>query len=121
VNRVTQPIGRIDPDIKHPRVDEWSLGLERQFGQNWRFSATGHLPRQQELHGQRAPGRALDASSLTSTQSPTVEGCDDCSALSPTTVTGYRWANRSSSANNLLVTNPDGFSTSTRRPRARDR
>ena len=28
-------------DIKHPRVDEWSAGLEHQFGQNWRVSATG--------------------------------------------------------------------------------
>ena len=28
-------------DIKHPRVDEFSLGLEHQFGQNWRVRATG--------------------------------------------------------------------------------
>jgi hypothetical protein len=109
VNRVTQPIGRIDPDIKHPRVDEWSLGLERQFGQNWRFSATGIYRDNKNFMGSVLPDARWTASSLTSTQSPTVEGCDDCSALPPTTITGYRWDNRSSSADNLLITNPDGF------------
>jgi hypothetical protein len=109
VNRVTQPIGRIDPDIKHPRVDEWSLGLERQFGQNWRFSATGIYRDNKNFIGSVLPDARWTPSSLTSTQSPTVEGCDDCSALPPTTITGYRWDNRSSSSDNLLITNPGGF------------
>jgi hypothetical protein len=109
VNRVSQPVGRIDPDIKHPRVDEWSLGLERQFGQNWRFSATGIYRDNKNFIGSVLPDARWTATSVTSTASPTVDGCSDCSALPATTVTAYRWANRSTSANNLLITNPDGF------------
>jgi hypothetical protein len=109
VTHVTQPVGQINPDIKHPRVDEYSLGLERQFGQNWRVSATGVYRENKNFIGSVLPDARWTATSVTSTQSPTVEGCSDCSALPPTTVTGYRWANRSTSADNLLITNPDGF------------
>ena len=109
VNRVEQPVGRIDPDIKHPRVDEWSLGIERQFGQNWRFSATGVYRENKNFIGSVLPDARWTPTSVTSTASPTVDGCDDCSALPATTVTAYRWANRATSTGNLLITNPDGF------------
>jgi hypothetical protein len=109
VNRITQPLGRIDPDIKHPRVDEWSLGLEHQFGQNWRIAATGVYRENKNFIGNVLPDARWTPTSVTSTVSPTVVDCPDCSPLSPTTVTAYRWDNRSSSGNNLLITNPDGF------------
>ena len=32
---------RIDPDLKHPRVDETSLGLERALSNDVRLSVTG--------------------------------------------------------------------------------
>jgi carboxypeptidase family protein/TonB-dependent receptor-like protein len=109
VNRVSQPVGRVDPNIKHPRVDEWSLGLERQFGQNWRVSATGIYRDNKNFIGSVLPDARWTATNVTSTASPTVDGCSDCSALPATTVTGYRWANRATSADNLLITNPNGF------------
>ena len=43
------------------------------------------------------PDARWTPTSVTSTASPTVDGCDDCSALPATTVTAYRWANRSTS------------------------
>ena len=32
---------KVDPDIKHPRVDEWTVGIERDLGRSIRLSATG--------------------------------------------------------------------------------
>jgi hypothetical protein len=109
VNRISQPVARMDPDIKHPRVDEWSLGLEHQFGQNWRVSATGIYRENKNFIGSVLPDARWTPTTLTSTVSPTVPDCPDCQPVPPTQVTAYRWANRDSSADSLLVTNPDGF------------
>jgi hypothetical protein len=109
VNRLSQPVGRVADDIKHPRVDEWHLGIDHQFGQNWRVSASGIYRENENFIGNVLPDARWTPTSVTSTQSPTVQDCPDCSPLPPTTVTAYRWANRSTSANNLLITNPDGF------------
>lgn len=109
VNRIPQPVGRVADNIKHPRVDEWSLGLEHQFGQNWRVSATGIYRQNKNFIGNVLPDARWTSISVTSTLSPTVPDCPECSPVQPTTVTAYRWANRSSSANNVLITNPDGF------------
>ncbi len=109
VNRLTQPVGRVADDIKHPRVDEWSVGLEHQFGKNWRASATGIYRENKNFIGNVLPDARWTPTSVTSTASPTVPDCPECSALPATTVTAYRWANRSTSGNNLLITNPDGF------------
>jgi hypothetical protein len=109
VNRITQPAGRVDSDIKHPRVDEFSLGLERQFGQNWRVAATGIYRENKNFIGNVLPDARWTPTSVTSTQSPTVPDCPECSALPPTTVTAYNWANRATSADSVLITNPDGF------------
>ncbi len=108
-NRISQPLGRVDGDIKHPRVDEFSLGLEHQFGQNWRISATGIYRENKNFIGNVLPDARWTPISVTSTLSPTVPDCPECSPLPATTVTAYRWANRSASANSVLITNPDGF------------
>ena len=109
VSRITQPVGRIADDIKHPRVDEWSVGLERQFGQNWRVSATGVYRENKNFIGNVLPDARWTPISVTSTASPTVPDCPECSALPATTVTAYRWANRDTTEHRVLVTNPDGF------------
>ena len=108
-SRLTQPIGTVADNIKHPRVDEWSLGLERQFGRSWRASATGIYRENKNFIGNVLPDARWTPTSVTSSQSPTVPDCPDCRPLAPTTVTAYRWANISSSNNNLLITNPNGF------------
>ena len=109
VNRITQPVGRIDDNIKHPRVDEWSLGIEHQIGQDWRISATGILRDNKNFIGNVLPDARWTPTSVTSSESPTIPDCPECQTLPATTVTAYRWANRDESAGNVLITNPDGF------------
>jgi hypothetical protein len=108
-SRLAQPLGRVDPDIKHPRVDEWSLGLEHQFGQNWRVSATGIYRENKNFISNVLPDARWEAITLNTTASTPVEGCDDCSAWPGGTAQAYRWANRATSNESVLVTNPDGF------------
>ena len=109
VNRISQPIARMADDVKHPRVDEFSLGLEHQFGQNWRASATGIYRENKNFMGSVLPDARWTPTTIATSTSPAVEGCSDCSPVPAGTVTAYRWANRSTSADSLLVTNPDGF------------
>jgi hypothetical protein len=109
VNRLSQPVGHMDPNINHPRVDEWSAGLEHQFGQNWKIAATGIYRENKNFLGAVLPDARWSQVSVTSTATPTVPDCPDCSPLGATTVPAYRWDNRSDSRDNILVTNPEGF------------
>jgi hypothetical protein len=59
--------------------------------------------------GRVLPDARWDPITLNTTASAPVPGCDGCSAWPGGTVTAYRWANRDSSNENLLITNPDGF------------
>ena len=110
ISRLAQPIARVDPDIKHPRVDEWSIGLEHQFGANWRVSATGIYRDNKNFQGRVLPDARWEAITLNTTAStPITTECDGCSAWPGGTVAAYRWTNRATTANNLLLTNTDGF------------
>jgi len=40
-DRFPIPTARIDDDIRHPRVDEWTLGFERALTNDVRLSVTG--------------------------------------------------------------------------------
>jgi len=109
VGRLVAPIARVDDGVKHPRVDEWSVGLEHQLGANWRVSATGVYRENKNFMGRVLPDARWDPITLNTSASAPVPGCDGCSAFPGGTVTAYRWANRDSSNENLLITNPDGF------------
>ena len=61
VSRLTQPVASVDSDIKHPRVDEFSLGLEHQFGRRLAGLGNRRLSREQELHREHPAGCALGA------------------------------------------------------------
>ncbi|MBK5255320.1 MAG: TonB-dependent receptor [Vicinamibacteria bacterium] len=100
VNRITAPVATIDPDIKHPRVDEFSLGFERALKNNVRLSVTGILRDNKNFIGQVLPAARWTKATGTSTAT------QDFPA---TGYTYYKWANRSASANNVYITNPDGF------------
>jgi hypothetical protein len=108
-SRLAQPIARVDDDIKHPRVDEFSLGLEHQFGANWRVAATGVYRENKNFIGQVLPDARWEQITLNTTASSPVEGCDGCSPWPGGTANAYRWSNRATSTENLLLTNPDGF------------
>jgi hypothetical protein len=110
ISRLVQPLARVDDDIKHPRVDEWSLGFEHQFGANWRVSATGLMRDNKNFIGRVLPDARWEALALNTTASTPITGeCDGCSAWPGGTVTSYRWTNRDTSADSLVITNPDGF------------
>ncbi len=109
VGRLVQPIATVDPDVKHPRVDEWSLGLEHQFGANWRVSATGVYRENKNFVGNVLPSARWEQISLNTTASAPIPGCDDCSAWPGGTATAYRWTNRATSTDDVYITNPDGY------------
>ncbi len=100
VNRIKAPIATIDPDIKHPRVDEFSLGFERALRSNLRLSVTGIKRDNKNFIGQVLPSARWTRATGTSTATP---------GFPATPYTYYKWANRSASANNVYITNPDGI------------
>jgi carboxypeptidase family protein/TonB-dependent receptor-like protein len=100
VDRTVTPIATVDPNIKHPRVDEFSLGFERALGKDIRVSITGMRRENKNLIGTLYPDARWEPRTLTSTAA---EG------LPAQPVLVYRWMNSASSENNLLITNPDGF------------
>lgn len=100
VNRVKAPVATIDPDIKHPRVDEFALGFERALSKNLRLSVTGILRDNKNFIGQVLPDARWTKATGTSTAT---------AAFPAAPYTYYKWANRSASANNVFITNPDGF------------
>lgn len=105
VNRIKAPIATIDPNIKHPRVDEFSFGFERALRSNVRFSATGILRDNKNFIGQVLPTARWARVNATT---PAPNGRN---LVYPATPYSYfRWTNRAASANSVFITNPDGFS-----------
>jgi hypothetical protein len=95
IDRSPSVLYRIDPDIKHPRVDESSLGFERAFGNEVRLSVTGIYRTNANLLGSVNPSARWSPYTVTN-------------ALGQP-MTLYRWENRADSEEDLLITNPDGF------------
>lgn len=87
---------RIDPDIKHPRVDEFNVSFERALGSDLRFSATGVLRDNKNFIGSVIPGARWSPIQVEN-------------GLTGQPLTVYEWANEEESENDLLITNPDGF------------
>ena len=54
------PALRVDPDIKHPRVDEWTAGIERELIEGRPPLGDRHLAQGQEHPGLRLPRRTVD-------------------------------------------------------------
>ncbi|HYN02428.1 MAG TPA: TonB-dependent receptor [Vicinamibacteria bacterium] len=102
-DRSPNTISRIDPDIKHPRVDEITLGFERELVKNVRLSVTGIWREDKNVQGSVYPDARWTLGSVTTSTA----GNDP--ALQGTTVPVYQWANRSASENNNYITNVDGF------------
>jgi hypothetical protein len=94
------PKATIDPDIKHPRVDEFSVGLGRAIGNQVRVEVTGIYRKNQNFIGSVYPDARWSPVSVTSTAVP---------GLPSETLTAYKRASPSSSLGNILITNPDGF------------
>jgi hypothetical protein len=99
-DRTPTPIATVDPDIKHPRVDEVSLGLERAISNDIRVSVTGIRRENKNIIGTVYPDARWERRLLTSGAGP---------GFTPQQVPVYRWMNSAASENNQLITNPDGF------------
>lgn len=93
---------RVDPDIKHPRTDEFTLGFERALAKDVRLAVTGIYRKDKNLQGSVFPSARWIQNSTTSS-----EGDDP--ALSGIPVPYYTWANPDESETDGLLTNPDGF------------
>src|SRR6266571_4820806 len=100
VNRLSQPVTTVSPDIKHPRVDEFSLGFERGVGRHLRVAVTGLYRQNKNFVGNLLPQARWTPKSVTTTAAPNFPS---------RTIGAYTWANRSDSRNSLLITNPDGY------------
>ena len=103
IDRSPSPPSRIDPDIKHPRVDEWTAGIEREVFKNVRLSVTGLWRQDRNVQGSVYPDARWTKKTVTTSTTgndPSLRGKD---------ITVYEWANRAESENNILITNPDGF------------
>ena len=99
VSRLKAPLAKINPDIKHPRVDEFSVGFERALRNNVRLSVTGIMRDNKNFIGQTLPSARWSRGTGTSTAT---------AGFPATPYTFYKWENRSASANNVYITNPDG-------------
>jgi hypothetical protein len=101
--RSPTPIATIDPDIKHPRVDEWTAGIERELAPDVRLSVTGIWRQDKNIQGAVYPDARWTRTTLTSADT----GAD--ATLNGIPVTAYQWVNQDESENNYLITNVDGF------------
>lgn len=90
------PLMKIDPNIKHPRVDEYTAGFERALGKDVRLSVTGIY----------RDNKNFISSVLPSARWTPIEVTSD---LNDQPLTVYEWANRDDSETDLLITNPDGY------------
>jgi len=102
-DRTPTPIARIDSDIKHPRVDEWTAGIERELVRDVRLSVTGVWRSDKNFQGAVYPDARWNPLGLTTDP----DGSDP--SLNGIPVTAYEWANQDESDQNLLLTNIDAF------------
>jgi hypothetical protein len=101
-DRSPSPLYGVDPKMKHPRVDEWTLGFERALTQDVRLSVTGIYRQDKNIQGSVRPDARWLLKDLTTA---TVAG----SPFSGIQVPAYTWTNRSASDQNILLTNTAGF------------
>jgi hypothetical protein len=95
IDRSSASLYGIDPNLKHPRVDETSLGFERALSKDVRLSLTGIYRDNKNMVGSVNPLARW-------TPTTTTDGLGRTQNL-------FRWANVAASENGQVITNPDGF------------
>jgi hypothetical protein len=95
IDRTVATLYAMDPNLKHPRVDETSLGFERAISNDVRFSVTGIFRDNKNAVGSVNPAARWSPVSVTN------------SLGQPMTL--YRWTNVAASENTQVITNPEGF------------
>jgi hypothetical protein len=95
LDRTPATIYGVDPDMKHPRVDEMSLGFERALTNDIRLSATGIYRDNKNMIGSVNPAARWTPVAVTN-------GLGQPMQL-------YRWTNPGDAEGSQIMTNPDGF------------
>ena len=54
-SRLLYPVYGVDPNMKHPRVDEWTAGFDRRLGNDVRLSVTGIYRQDKNIQGSVYP------------------------------------------------------------------
>ena len=102
-SRRASPQYAVDPNMKHPKVDEWTVGFERALTNDFRLSVTGIWREDKNVQGSVYPDARWQQEALTTATDPNFP------SLSGIPATGYKWTNQSASENTPLLTNPQGF------------
>ena len=87
---------RVEDNLKHPRVDEATIGFERALTSDLRIAATGIWRDSVNFIGSVSPSARWTPTQLTN-------------ALTDQPITLYRWANRSASEDDFVIRNVEGF------------
>jgi hypothetical protein len=95
-SRLAYPQYQVDPDMKHPRVDEWTAGIERELTKDVRLSVTGIWRQDKNIQGSVYPDARWEPTEVEN-------------GLTGQPITVYNWANQEESETTPLLTNPDGF------------
>jgi TonB dependent receptor-like, beta-barrel len=96
IDRSVTPVYRVDPNIKQPKVEEFTLGFERALSNDLRLQVTGILRHNKNYTEGVFPSARWQPITV----------LNDLTGQ-PTTV--FRWDNRADSETNGLQTNPEGF------------
>jgi len=95
-SRLLYPIYGVDPNMKHPRVDEWTAGIERELTKDVRLAVTGIWRQDKNIQGSVYPNARWTPTTVTN-------------GLTNQPLGVYNWANRAASETTPILTNPDGF------------
>lgn len=99
--RVPNRTYAVDPDIKHPRVDEFTVGFERALSHDVRLSVTGIFRDNKNFIDAVLPDARWTPISLTINREGT--------PLDGKSLNVFGWPNRNASQSKGLITNVDGF------------
>jgi hypothetical protein len=93
---IPKPIYKIDPDIKHPRVDEVYGAVERAIGGSMRLTLTGIYRENKNFINSISPNATWTPISVTN-------------GLTNQPLTLYKWANRVATQSDFLIRNIAGY------------
>ena len=95
-SRLVYPQYQVDPDMKHPRIDEWTAGIERELTKDVRLSVTGVWRQDKNIQGSVYPDARWEPTEVEN-------------GVTGQPITVYNWANQEESETTPRLTNPDGF------------
>ncbi len=93
---IDHPIYKIDPNIKHPRVDEVYGAVERAIGGSMRLTVTGIYRENKNFINSISPNATWSPVTVTN-------------GLTNAPLTLYKWANRAATQTDFLIRNIAGY------------